>query len=304
MGLLLPAVQAARESARQVQCNNNLKQLALAAHAYHESHGSFPPGLNQFEADSSPQFRGTSLFTYLLPHLELGSLLVDWDYGAPLKNTEGGPAARSARVLPILLCPCNSIPENPIAVGSRHYGMTSYGGNGGTRSYYTDLATCDGMFHTTGPASLPEPNQQPVYMAMVRDGTSSTILFGERSHDDLNMESFAARYWAESLQYLGRWAAIGGRKRIGDVTMSAFAPINYRVPVSFEERQQADPPLRNSRDFGIYEDRRKCAFGSEHPGGACFAFVDGSVRTLDDSLSMEMLESLCTREGGELIGEY
>ncbi|MBN2473089.1 MAG: DUF1559 domain-containing protein [Pirellulales bacterium] len=303
MALVLPAIQGARESARRVQCANHLKQLALAAHGYHTAHESFPPGLHQSEFAGSPRFRGTSLFTYLLPHLEEGALLTDWDYDAPLENTQGGAAARSATVLPILLCPSDTIAENPVSLGGRYFGMTSYGGNGGTRSYDSDRATCDGIFHTTGPASHPQPHQQPVSMAMVSDGAGYTILFGERDHQDPNLETFVVYYWAESIKYLGRWPAIGGRKRIADVTMSAFGPINYRIPFDYDRRQQVNPPLASSRDFQVYEDRRKCAFGSNHPGGANFAFADGSVRFLKDSLPPETLRALCTRNGEESIDE-
>ena len=147
IAILLPAVQAAREAARRAQCANNLKQLALAAHNYHDAHGIFPPGLNQFTASSSPRFRGTSLFTFLLPYLEQGNVLAGWDYGRPLNNTRGGADAPSATVLPVFLCPSDVIEENPVVVAGRYYGMTSYGGNGGTRSYDPDLAACDGVFH-------------------------------------------------------------------------------------------------------------------------------------------------------------
>jgi len=300
LALLLPAIQASREAARRIRCASNLKQLCLAAHGYHGSHGEFPPGLDQFEVRWSPRFRGTSLFTFLLPYIERGNVLEDWDHAFPLNNTQGGPSARSAAVLPILLCPSDQLQQNPVVVAGRYYGMTSYGGNGGTRSHHPSRATCDGMFHTSGPASEPEPNQRPVSLSMVFDGASQTILLGERNHSDPNLETFAGVYWAESLEYLGKWAAIGGRKRIGDVTMSAFAPINYRLPFDYGNRHRADPPPASVLDFEVYEDRCKCAFGSNHPHGANFAFVDGSVRFLDESLPLATLQALCSRNGREV----
>jgi len=258
-----------------------------------------PPGPHQFEVSSPPRFRGTSLFTYLLPYIEQGAVLADWDYDHPPRNTEGGPSARSAVVLPVFLCPSDRIGKNPVALGTAHYGLTSYGGNGGTRSFHPDFATCDGMFHTTGPGSVPEPDQRPVDLSMATDGASNTILLGERSHHDPNLETYVPVYWAESLGYLGRWAAIGGRRRIGDVTMSSFAPINHRVPFDYERRYRLDPRPRSSRDFAIHEDRRVSAFGSGHPGGANFALTDGSVRFIEESLSVKALGALCTRAGGE-----
>jgi len=304
IALLLPAVQAAREAARRLQCGNNLRQLGLAAHNYHVSHNVFPPGLNQFEVSSPPRFRGTSVFTFLLPYLEQGNVLSEWDYAYPLNNTRGGPTARAATILSVLLCPSDPIEVNPVDVGGRYYGISSYGGNAGSRSSPTDDATCDGIFHTTGPASLPEPHQQPVSLDMVRDGTSNTLLFGERSHYDPNLDTFAAMSWSDSIVYLGTWAAIGGRQRIADVTMSAAAPINYRIPFDFARRDEASPPLSLPRDFWAYEDLRRCAFGSGHSGGANFAFCDGSVRFLSDATPQDTLHDLCTRAGGEVIDHH
>lgn len=297
LALLLPAIQSVRGSARRIQCISNVRQLSLAAHAYHAAREAFPPGLVQFETSTPPRFRGTSLFAFLLPHLDQGNVLRDWNYDAPLKNAEGGATTGTATVLDVFLCPSDMVSSNPVQVGDYFYGITSYGGNGGTRSYYPDHATADGVFHTTGPASQPVANQLPVTLSQIHDGTSHTLLFGERRHFDANYASFAEMHWTESLAYLGRWAAIGGRKRIADVTMSAFAPLNYRLPFDYERRSEATPPLNSSRDFAIFEDQRKCAFGSEHAGGANFAFADGSARFLADPISQAVLTAMCTRAG-------
>jgi prepilin-type N-terminal cleavage/methylation domain-containing protein/prepilin-type processing-associated H-X9-DG protein len=299
LALLLPAVQAAREAARRSQCSNHLHQLAVAAHNYHSAKREFPHGLNQFEVSSSPRFRGTSLFTYMLPFFEEGQLLAGWDYEFPLKNSDGGMTARTATVLRVLLCPSDAIEKNPVDVGGRFYGLTSYGGNGGTRSVQPNLSLTDGVFHTTGPASEPQLNQRPVKLKDVIDGSSHTLLFGERSHRDPNLATFIYQSWGESIDYLGRWAAIGGRQRIGDVTMSAYAPINYRIPFSYENRGGADPPANSTQDFAEYMDRRICAYGSEHPGGANFALADGSVRFVMESLPQDILQAMSTRAGGE-----
>jgi prepilin-type N-terminal cleavage/methylation domain-containing protein/prepilin-type processing-associated H-X9-DG protein len=286
VALLLPAVQAAREAARRIKCTNSLKQLGLASHSFHDSHREFPPGLDQIKVNQSPKYRGTSLFTFLLPHYEQGNLLADWDYDFPLNNTQGGEAARSATILSMLLCPSDQIRKNPTVIDGRYYGVSSYGGNGGTRSTHPKKATCDGIFYTTGPASEPEPNQKPVKLSMVMDGTSQTILFGERNHFDRNFETFAAVGWVDSLDLFGTWAAIGGRKNIADVTMSAYTVINYEIPFDYANLGSASPPASSASDFEVYEDRRESAFGSRHPGGANFALTDGSVRFLSETLPL------------------
>src|SRR5262245_18082259 len=135
IGLLLPAVQKVREAAARLKCTNNLKQIALAAHNYHGTVERFPPGVNQLSFAAAPRFRGVTLFVYLAPYLEHENLSKGWNLTDPLQNTVGRPAAKTAVVLPILLCPADVIRTNPVDSGSgRWYSLTSYGGNGGSRS--------------------------------------------------------------------------------------------------------------------------------------------------------------------------
>ena len=256
--------------------------------------------MHQLEVSATPRFRGTSLFTYLLPFMEEDQLASQWNHDLPLENTIGGRGARSAAVIASFLCPTDTVEQNPVDVAGRWYGLTSYGGNGGTRSFQSDFATVDGIFHTTGPASHPQADQHPVSLKQVTDGASHTLLFGERSHDDPNLASFVFVSWGEAIEYLGRWAAIGGRQRIGDVTMSAFAPINFRIPVNYDNRNAADPPISSNQDFVLYMDRRTCAYGSGHAGGANFAFADCSLRFINESISLDLLEAISTRSGEEI----
>jgi prepilin-type N-terminal cleavage/methylation domain-containing protein/prepilin-type processing-associated H-X9-DG protein len=311
MALLLPAIQKVREAANRMKCASNLRQLAIAAHNYHGDYGKFPPGVHQMLFPSMPRFRGVSLFVYLLPYLEQGNLSRDWNLADPLANTVGGASSRTATVLTMLLCPSHQIPQNPINAGSgRWYGLTSYGGNGGTRSYDPQFATVDGIFHGTGPGSQPVANQMPVGIGQVQDGTSNTLLFGERSHSDPNHDSFAANLQPPSGSFInpmggtGWWAPSGGRLAAGDVTLSAYARVNYRVPLDYANRARLVPPVNDYNSYLYYNDRRTCAYGSSHPGGANFALGDGSVRFLQDGLPEVTLQRLSARADGFVVEDF
>jgi prepilin-type N-terminal cleavage/methylation domain-containing protein/prepilin-type processing-associated H-X9-DG protein len=308
IGLLLPAVQKVREAASRISCSNNLKQLALAAHNYHNDHKRFPPGVYQLNFAAAPKFRGITLFVYLTPYFEQQNVTQLWDMNDPLNNTVGGQAAPTATVVPLLLCPSDNIAVNPINSGSnRWYALTSYGGNGGSRSFDPTLATNDGIFFVIGPGSQTAPTGSAINIAAVSDGLSNTLLFGERNHTDPNQDSFAANLTAPSGQFvnpmndIGWWASSGGRLAAGDVTMSAFAPINYLVPAPYSAAATMNPPVTDFNSYAYYNDRRVCAFGSNHPGGANFALADGSVRFLADSLALATLQLLCVRNDGQAV---
>src|SRR4051794_36830607 len=184
VALLLPAVQAAREAARRMQCANQERQIALAAHNFHDANKVFPPGVYQLKFSAAPQFRGVSLYVKLLPYLEQANLAQGWDETDPINNTLGGTSAKTAQKLKVLLCPSDFLPQNPVASGTIFYGLTSHGGNGGSRSYDPQLATNDGIFHVIGPGSETAPAGQSVRIPEITDGLSNTILLGERSHTD------------------------------------------------------------------------------------------------------------------------
>src|SRR5262245_4853314 len=89
VALLLPAVQQAREAARRTQCVNQLHNVALAGHNFHDVRQAFPPGVYQLSFSGAPKFRGVSLFVKLLPYLEQTNLANGWDEVDPLTNTVG-----------------------------------------------------------------------------------------------------------------------------------------------------------------------------------------------------------------------
>lgn len=249
-GLLLPAVQAARESARRMHCANQIRQLALAAQNYHSVHNSFPPGVDRLSQQKS------SLFVFLLPYLEGGELYEQW------RRPDVNRQLLAATVISSLACPSDPIPNNPVQNKSsgNWYGLTSYGGNGGTRSFYPNSPDlkADGIFFEVGPNSRPAKNQKPVRMSMITDGSSHTLLFGERNHRDLNYDSFALQGWEQTMGEYGYWTGSSGNLSLGDVTLSSYAPINYLVPVSYTNRADATPPINSRGDFRNYADLRLC----------------------------------------------
>jgi prepilin-type N-terminal cleavage/methylation domain-containing protein/prepilin-type processing-associated H-X9-DG protein len=310
IGLLLPAVQKVREAASRMKCANNLKQLGLASHNYEGVFGKFPPGLTQVRIGGV--FQGNSVFVFLLPYLEQQNLYSQWDLNTPINNKAGGTGARTAVVLPILLCPSDQFAQgNPVQfrTSGEYYGATSYVGNHGSRSYFPSSAVADGIFFLTGPESAPQKNQSPVALNGIQDGTSNTILFGERYHHDPNFDSFSPAggspvNYTDPIGTWCWWAPVGGFNGIGDVTAAAFVPINYRHPFHYNDRSSASPPVSGgANSFFFWQDRRLNAFGSGHTGGANFGLADGSVRFIRDSLTLVTLQLLCRRADGLVIAE-
>jgi prepilin-type processing-associated H-X9-DG protein len=299
--LLLPAVQRVRGAAQRAACGNNIRQLALAAHMYHQDYHLFPPGFTQ----KGPPYRGNTVFTYLLPYVEQENLARVWDYNNPANNVSGGPAARSATVLKLLICPTDTLAgeENPFEIKQNtptstvdgFYAGTSYAGNCGTKSFFPGDADmkADGIFYLTGPNSEPQPNQNPTMIAEIKDGTSNTLFFGEKSHFDPNFDAMNYSAGSSGIEYPIRkwsaWAWAGGFKGSAHVLGSAREPINHQVP-----------PNGNSVNE---KDKRLSAWGSLHSQGANFAFADGSVRYIRQSITLISLRALSTRRGDEPISE-
>ena len=157
------------------------------------------------------EFQGWSLFVQLLPQFDQAPLYNQWDFANPLANADAG---RTAHVLPMLLCPSDVVPQNPVASGTREYGVSSYGGSGGTQTHPPDQISGDGVFAASGSAM---PTFPIVRIRDLIDGTTSTLLFGERNHIDRNYDTYAAEGFAiEPIGQWGWWAPSGGRFGLSD----------------------------------------------------------------------------------------
>jgi type II secretory pathway pseudopilin PulG len=298
VALLLPAVQAAREASRRIQCANQLHQLALAAHNYHSAWNSFPPGVDHA---TSTKY---SLFVIMLPFIEGGNLYQQWI------ATNADQTTLAGTVIQGLVCPSDRIAKNPAQKKSgsgSYYGVTSYAGNAGTRAWCfsnNTQAKADGIFFEVGVYSIPVNGQRTVRMADIRDGSSQTFLFGERSHDDPNFDSFVSAGYmpGQLMNGFGFWTGSEGGWAMIDVALGGYAPLNYAVPATYANRASLNPSANSSTDFyRNYADMRLGAYGSCHLGGANFATADGAAHFINDTVTTSVFQGLCTRDGGELV---
>jgi prepilin-type processing-associated H-X9-DG protein len=305
-------VQKVREAASRIKCQSQLKQIALASHDYHDSHGAFPGAV---ESGGS---RYTSLFVELLPHLEQQPLYNLWDFANPQTNG----VSRAATFIKLYLCPSHPNSDSLFILNGGQYAPTTYGGNGGTRPFPPAMSPCDGVFFTTGPGSQPRAGQAGVKITGITDGTSNTLLFGERVVGDPNLDTFlgAQSYSPPVFQPAGTpsppllptasymvWAPPPGPNAAAGL-IGSMALINSRYsggwspPQSpFPDVPPPPPPPIQWSTFGPQWWARLGALGSYHSGGVNVALADGSVRFLRESTSGSTLQALSTRAGGEVV---
>jgi prepilin-type N-terminal cleavage/methylation domain-containing protein len=302
IGLLLPAVQSAREAARRSSCQNNLRQLSLGAVGYHDAKRMFPSGYTQESINGS--FQGHSLFYFILPFMEQKALFDSMDPKVPRNNITATPGSKAAASIGTFVCPSDLFPEgNPHQYNANEaYGVTSYRGNGGSRPFFATSSSNDGMFMATGKAARKAssaPSGINVRIKDIADGTSKTILIADSSHVDANFNTFTTAGWnsGSTLGTWSRWYPAGGDNGLGNLLCGAFAPVNYKTPF-----QHGGPGAPSSQSaWYTFQDMRLNAIGSQHPGGASVGLADGSVRFLGESTEQALLALYCTRADGQPV---
>jgi prepilin-type N-terminal cleavage/methylation domain-containing protein/prepilin-type processing-associated H-X9-DG protein len=287
IGLLLPAVQKVREAAIQTQCKNNLKQIALAAFNFEAANGRFPAAVNLPGADTNPggwppapdPNKWYALHVALFPYYEQDNLrknLVD-NQANPHNVNCSGTNPVGGQVVKILVCPADAAMP-PGAQGMYNnltFGLTSYGGCSGTSATVTNgnQSLKNGIFYMNS----------SVRISQITDGTSSTLMFGERSRLNLPATSTS--------QALGGWAWVN-QFALEDNTMNTSEPM--------ESGFNCPPPTYLCPDNNV---RDLNQFGSQHNGGglANFAFADGSVKSIQKTVSIIVFQRISTRNGGEVV---
>jgi prepilin-type N-terminal cleavage/methylation domain-containing protein/prepilin-type processing-associated H-X9-DG protein len=286
VALLLPAVQAAREAARRMSCSNNLKQIALAAQNYHDTHKTFPTegiwyygNLGNFQQGAQRNFSWLAL---TLPYLEQTALHGNINFSVPA--LAGPNAAAMAADVPNMLCPSDEAWENkpgaPLAPAG--LSVTSYAGNSGWHDITRDQ---------DDPWNGFMPTTRTVNFSMIKDGTSNTIAFGEVSTSgyvlDLTVNP-QGKYFRGGLG-----TPLRGQNRIVRAALVATQADGMALPdadgmvrnTGWNMRAWTGPfvhkPTYASR-FGMNTHGPGAA--SKHPGGAQFALADGSVRFISENI--------------------
>ena len=287
IALLLPAVQAAREAARRMQCANNLKQIGLALHSYHDAFKSFPAGASITipRQCNGGDCRGNPVYVAIMPYIDLGNLEHTYDY-----NDNWGWAGwwnahpeLANMALPVYVCPSEDRSQQFPNIRD-YFGVTG-GKTLSVRNSRGDVYR-DGLFAINLWRSVND----------VRDGTSNTVIVGESVH--VAIFGLGPGYGIGTVGGPCYWLDGTGCAQAGNCPLSSHSlgrglrstkfPINANIlPMGPDDEN--DPP-----------------FGSFHAGGAHFLFGDGHVNFLNDSINMTTYKALSTIDGNEtnIAGGY
>jgi hypothetical protein len=296
VGLLLPAVQAAREAARRMQCTNSLKQLTLAMHTYHDIHRTFPTGQVVTHGTLETGW-GWGWSAFILPQIEQTGLYNNLNFRLPMSDPLNINFVRTR--LPSFICPSAAkIPENGVnsaqnggtfAIASPGIAPSSYVGNAGA------FSNPDSPFVPVAAADITRRNgtlmrHTTIKISDMTDGTSNTIMMGETLHYDFWPSGWDPKIYGNMRGTDGRFAAILALARVGE--------------------QRLNPPFNSSNVV------RREAFASYHVGGANFSLGDGSVRFISDSINhtatpfaqlaargLGAYQKLTSRNDGLVIGD-
>ena len=295
IGLLLPAVQAAREAARRMQCGNNVKQIALALHGYHETFGQFPPGNGYTTTGSGGLVNIGIEWTWadrLFPYVEQGSLAgtINWSWlsGQGWRPFPPGQLEVESSQIPAFLCPSDPTAttvwnqDKGCVLGSPldlKLGRICYGGNYGLGQMNEPLppngTRVNGVLYTNSNTRI----------ADIQDGTSNTLLISEL--------------------IVGHTCTIRGTHSYdeGPVFMADHTP-NDATPDVVRWCDQADQsadaiapcdPSAGTYDMVLHTSR------SMHPSGVQTGLCDGSVRFVSSTIASGLWKALATPNGGETI---
>ena len=305
IGLLLPAVQKVREAAARLSCSNNLKQLGIALHSYHDANDRLPPGCANDVAPfgNGVNSWGSSWKVYILPYIEQDNIFRQWQFNSIAGTGSGFSNVANMNLVNRLTiktyrCPSSTIPEFYLAssnAGSIQM-MTSYTGVGGA-SIDIPIGAFNGIVSGGG---ILFANSQ-VRMVGITDGTSNTIMVGEQSDHlrELNNQPITGPSTAITSQGPHGWtmgiASGGVGATAGDRHFNCST-----TRWSINQRGLGDN-ISNGTNSNTGSN---IPLSSSHTGGAQMLFGDGGVRFLRDTTPLLILQWLSSRAGGEALPDF
>ncbi len=291
VGLLLPAVQAAREAARRMQCSNNLKQIGLSLHNYHDTFNALPAGSGG-TVNSAGKFygHGWTWHASLLPYIEQSTLYnaIQGPDGFGNENgsqNAGKPLIVQATILSTFWCP--SQPDVQNGPAKNGYQSSNYNGNMGTRiGNGNDNCICTGIATTADMQTKPWGcmNGNGIFYIL------SKTRFGDVS-DGLSNTIFVSEVGDSGGEILGIFSAGSDRRAMFSTGADANPPTEM---TEYLIAAEGNDPINGGSEE---------AAGSWHVGVAQFAFGDGSIHFLSENMNMATYQAISTRAGGEVIGE-
>jgi prepilin-type N-terminal cleavage/methylation domain-containing protein/prepilin-type processing-associated H-X9-DG protein len=309
IGLLLPAVQKVREAAARMKCQNNLKQIGIACHNYHDALGSLPRVM--------PAPTNASPLVSMLPYFEQANKYAQLDPTQDF-NTGANNAAARSQDIPILLCPSDpSSATFTVAVNgvAQPVGKTNYHASLGGHAWFRNPnGATGGAFYSNGTASLPAVG---VKLTDVQDGTSNTAMYAEvkRGMTASSGTSVAtSRTRVQALDYATGWDGPG--QAASDLappagcsgsTFTTYYDYTgdqyYRNLVWTAYYTHTVPPNWSVPDCvrSVGLDRIHLAARSYHTGGVNVVRCDGSVGFVRDSIPLATWRAFGTRAGGEVL---
>jgi prepilin-type N-terminal cleavage/methylation domain-containing protein/prepilin-type processing-associated H-X9-DG protein len=300
IGLLLPAVQKVREAAARMQCSNNLKQLGLAFHNYHDTRGMFPRGLVWSGGN-------TALFTpprtnwhyHTFPYIEQANIYnqlpqpaaanCTWNQTSdPVSLLPNGP---TSAVIKTFLCPS----DGGITVENQVFGNFTIG------NYHVFFGGA-----TLGQAAVASGSQRAAFgvnygakITEITDGTSNTMIMGEYLRSLGNLRASPTLLldqrgllWYDEPGYGHIYAALNPNTTSPDVTYNGWC----------DNQPQANLPCISGNTAADQTNNNTAASRSRHTGGVNSLFGDGSVHFMSQSINNAIWQSLVTISGGEVIG--
>jgi prepilin-type N-terminal cleavage/methylation domain-containing protein/prepilin-type processing-associated H-X9-DG protein len=270
IALLLPAVQQAREAARRTECKNNLKQIGIALHNYHETFNCFPPGWIAGTATGTPNGFGWSI--HILPFIEQVNLYNALNFLTTYTTAD----TNLSTLIPAFRCASDTGTATINGVARSNYAgviMYTY-----TLPSTTVVTNASALTATHGGGSF--GNLSKRNFRDYRDGTANTIMVGER------MATGTINGITRGTEGVIAGVLVAGPLGTGDLNVVGSPTLPYGNP-----NNQNYPT-----NYG--------SFSSRHAGGAQFLLGDGSVRLVSDNVNASTFQAVGTTAGGEITGDF